>query len=327
MSRRVVFRADGNADIGYGHFIRTLGLASLINTEFECVFATQEPTPYQIEEIYNVCSGLIELSKSERHLDEFLSHLRDDDIVVIDDYTSDFDYQNTIRNKGCRVIYIDDHNDKHYVCDSLINNIPGFERDSFDLEDYTKLYLGTDYALLRKEFFNPVLRSVAKKHGTLFLSFGGSDSFNISEKLLIFINEISGFSEVNLMIGDGYKHYEKLSRFNNLNIYKNISAAEVASLIAEAEICVITASSLLNEASSIGSKILVGYFADNQIQPYNYFVENNLAVGLGDYRKIDLELFKKKLEEVRTASSLIENQRKKYRYQQEKNLKKVFYDV
>jgi UDP-2,4-diacetamido-2,4,6-trideoxy-beta-L-altropyranose hydrolase len=326
MKKRVVFRADGNAEIGYGHFIRTLGIASLINNDFECVFATQEPTEYQISEINKVCGHLICLKKTD-HLDVFLNHLRGDDIVVIDSYTFDFTFQLLIKDRGCKVIYIDDHNDKHYVCDALINNIPGFSKDSFDMQKYTKAYLGLDYALLRKEFFNPVLRKIRKNKNTVFLSFGGSDPLNISEKTIKFINLIFPLLKINLLIGDAYKYEDRLKNYNNVEVHKNIGALEVASLIAESEISIITASSLLNEVSCIGGKILVGYFAENQIQPYDYFVNNGLALGLGDLRNINLELLSLKLNEVINADFIIENQRKYYRYQQEDNLKRIFYDI
>jgi len=163
MKKRVVFRADGDAEIGYGHFIRTLGIAGLINEDFDCIYATQAPTEYQLNEIHKVCNGVIELSKDEKHFDEFLTHLKKEDIVVLDNYFFDFDYQLLIKAKGCKVVYIDDYNDRNYICDALINNIPGFPAESFTRKEYTKLYLGTDYALLRKEFFNPELRQIKER--------------------------------------------------------------------------------------------------------------------------------------------------------------------
>jgi UDP-2,4-diacetamido-2,4,6-trideoxy-beta-L-altropyranose hydrolase len=327
MTKKVIFRADGNSIIGYGHFIRTLGIAGLINNEFECVYATQTPSEYQISEINKVCNQIIVLSNNDSHLDEFLTYLSNGDIVVLDDYNVDSDYQMQIREKGCKLIYIDDHNDKNYVCDALINNIPGFLAESFKKEKYTKLYLGSDYALLRKEFFNPELRNIKKNKNSIFLSFGGSDFFNVSEKIIRYLNNIKTTFEINLLIGDGYKFFEKLTNFPNLKIHKNKSAAEVAQLIASSNLCIIPASSLLNEAASIGSNILIGYFADNQIQPYNYFVDNDLALGLGDYRSLDFLFFEKKLDQLANTDYLIENQKKVYHYQQEKNLKKIFYDI
>jgi UDP-2,4-diacetamido-2,4,6-trideoxy-beta-L-altropyranose hydrolase len=327
MKRKVVFRADGNFDIGYGHFIRTLGIAGLINKEFECIYATQIPTDYQLKEINKVCGKVIELSKSDSHFTEFIDHLEHGDIVVLDNYFFSSEYQSEIRNRGCKVIYIDDYNDKYYVCDALINNIPGFNPDSFVTSDYTKLYLGTDYALLRKEFFNPELRKIRKEKNTIFVSFGGGDVFNISEKILDFLMKINPAFKINLLIGDAYKFHDNLKRFKSLTTYKNISAGEVALLIAAADICIVPASSLLNEAASIGSKILLGYFTDNQIQPYEYFVSNDLALGVGDYRMVDLELFENKINQLGHADFLIDNQKKIYHYQQADNLKKIFYAV
>lgn len=327
MKRRVIFRADGNAEIGYGHFIRTIGIAGLIKKDFECVFATFSPTDYQLEEIYKNCDDLIELSDAGALFEEFLKYVRANDIVVIDSYSFSSAHQLEIRSKGCKVIYIDDHNDKHYVCDALINNIPGFPEDSFHKENYTKLFLGTDYALLRKEFFNPELRNITKKENTVFLSFGGSDIHNISQKIIEYLNRINPQFEINLLIGDAYQFFENLSEFKGLKIYKNINASEVAKLIAESGVIIIPASSLLNEASCIGSKILIGYFAENQLQPYNYFLKNELAIGVGDYRQVSFELFKSRMEEVISSGSMIEKQRYRYRYQQEQNLKNIFKHV
>lgn len=327
MKKRVVFRADGDAEIGYGHFIRTLGIAGLINEDFDCVYATRQPTEYQLNEIHKVCSGVIELSKDEQSLDEFLFYLKKDDIVVLDNYFFSSDYQLLIKAKGCKVVYVDDYNDRNYVCNALINNIPGFPPESFKKQDYTKLYLGTDYALLRKEFFNPGLRQIKKKENTIFISFGGGDFLNLSDKIIGFLNQINPDFEIHLLIGDAYKFGESLKKYNNITIHKNISAGEVALLIAGCKVCIIPASSLLNEAASIGSAILLGYFTENQIQPYDYFIANKMAIGLGDYRALDYNDFKDKFNTLADADFLFENQRKAYHYQQADNLKNIFYEI
>lgn len=327
MKQRVVFRADGNLELGYGHFIRSLGIAGLINKEYDCFFATQMPTDYQITEVNKVCIGIISLSPTENHYSEFLTYLKSDDIIVLDNYFFSSEYQLKIKNLGCKVIFIDDHNDKNYVCDALINNIPGFPAKSFKKRDYTKLYLGSDYALLRQEFYNPSLRQIKKEEKTIFLSFGGADFFNNSEKIIKFLNDIDSTFKINLLLGDAYLYFEDLKKYKNLTIYKNIGANEVALIMAESNICIVPASSLLNEVASIGSKILVGYFAENQKQPYNYFVKNDLAIGLGDLRELEFKSFCEKLEKVFQSDFLIDNQRKIYHYQQVSNLKKIFYDI
>ena len=52
--QKIYFRADAGAEIGYGHFIRTLALADMLKDDFSCVFVTQAPTIYQKSEARSV---------------------------------------------------------------------------------------------------------------------------------------------------------------------------------------------------------------------------------------------------------------------------------
>lgn len=327
MSPRVIFRADGNSSIGYGHFVRSLGVADLIKDEFDCIFAIKQPTDYQLKEIKNVCKDVIILEDSDNHFDQFLNYLQVEDIVFLDNYFFDDNYQLKIKKKSKKLIFVDDYNDKNYVCDVLINNIPGFMPNSFKTNGNTKLCLGIDYALLRKEFFDKNLRKINKNKNSFFIAFGGSDIFNISLKIITFLKEIDSSFEINLLIGDSYQYLQKLEKYNSVRVHKNISANKVANLIAKSEYCIVPSSSLLNETACIGSKVLTGYFADNQIQPYNYFVNNNLAIGLKDFRTLNSEIFNSKLNELIKSEFLIENQRKIYRFQQQENLINIFRNI
>jgi spore coat polysaccharide biosynthesis predicted glycosyltransferase SpsG len=200
IKRKVVIRADGNPLIGMGHFTRTLALAEILKDDFDCIFVTINPTKYQESEVLKHCKSLITLQDEAAHIDDFLEHLKGDEIVLLDNYNYTAEFQLQIKSKGCKVVYIDDFNDKHYVCDALINNIPGFEPESFKREEYTKLYLGIDYALLRKDFLKKEWRAFEKKENTIFLSFGGSDLNNLTIKFIEYLKTIDSHLEVNVLI-------------------------------------------------------------------------------------------------------------------------------
>lgn len=327
MRSKVVIRADGNREIGMGHFMRCIGIAEILKENFECNFFTTTPTEYQKVEVEKHCVKLVELPNDEKSQSSFVEYLKGDEIVLMDNYSFTSEFLLQVRNKGCKVVYIDDFNDKFYTCDVLINNIPGFARESFNTAPYTRLCLGTDYALLRKEFLNPHWRQATKIKDTVFMSFGGSDINNLSRKFTQFIKTALPSFTVDLLVGDVYSEDQIFSLFDHVNVYKNIPAEKVAELMASAQVCIVPASSLLNEAACIGSNILLGYFTENQRQPYNYFVANKLAVGLGDYRLADIELFKLKIQETIDADFLIGNQKKIYRGQQIENLKNIFFDA
>ena len=53
--KKIYFRADAGADIGYGHFIRSLSLASILKDKLECALFTQTPSAYQLKEAEGDC--------------------------------------------------------------------------------------------------------------------------------------------------------------------------------------------------------------------------------------------------------------------------------
>src|SRR5690554_1973465 len=122
-SKTLLFRADGNNQIGMGHYIRSLALAQMLKNHFNCAFAIQNPIPAQKKNIETACERIIELKTSNK--DEFLNFVSSQDIVVIDNYCFSTEYQRAIKSKGCKLVYIDDLNDKHYVADLIISNTIG----------------------------------------------------------------------------------------------------------------------------------------------------------------------------------------------------------
>ena len=78
--QKICFRADAGVDIGYGHFIRSLALADMLKDEFDCVFYTAEPNPYQIGEMQKVCS-YVSLPETTK-FDSFLTELDGSEIVA-----------------------------------------------------------------------------------------------------------------------------------------------------------------------------------------------------------------------------------------------------
>lgn len=56
MKKKAYFRADASAQIGYGHFVRSLALADILKDDFDCIVFSQTPSSYQYKEAENVCN-------------------------------------------------------------------------------------------------------------------------------------------------------------------------------------------------------------------------------------------------------------------------------
>ena len=106
--KKIIFRADGGSTIGMGHFIRTLALAEMLREDFYCIYATQSPSVYQINEIEKVCQEWINLPSDENHFPIFLNLLKGDEIVVLDNYYYTTDYQHRIKSVIRVVVLVQD---------------------------------------------------------------------------------------------------------------------------------------------------------------------------------------------------------------------------
>ena len=182
MKKRICFRADANAQVGFGHFIRTLALADMLKEDFDCVFYTADPTPYQIGELQKVCP-YVPLSDSTK-LEDFLASLTGSEIVVLDNYFYTEEYQKQIKDKGCKLVCIDDMHDRHYYSDVVINHAYGAKKEDYSIEPYTQLCLGLNYALLRKPFLEKLTK---KNRDSLLVCYGGLDIHNLTCKTLRFL--------------------------------------------------------------------------------------------------------------------------------------------
>ena len=281
MKQKVYFRADADQNIGYGHFIRTFALADMLKDDFDCVFYTQEPTEYQKKELSKVCP-YVALPSDDSKFNLFLNTLRGDEIVVLDNYFFTFEYELGIRGKGCKVVLIDNLHTRHTCADAVIGFLTGLEKASYSIEPYTKLYLGTNYTLLRR----PFLEKLNQKHRTItdnkrlnvVVSFGGSDKYGIAVSIA---NLLTGSARVNkiTIIGD---NSNGLIQNDRIIFRSGLTAEEMSEAFASNDVAILPASTTMLEAIACGIKIIGGYFVDNQLNNYHRYVKANAIIGCGD---------------------------------------------
>ena len=284
--RKICFRADASTAIGYGHFIRTLALADMLKDEYDCTFFTCHPTPYQVGEMEKVCPHVT--LHEEIHYNEFLSYLQGDEIVVLDNYFFTTDYQRAIKEKGCRLVCIDDMHDKHYVADVVINHALS-NKSLFDAEVYTQLCLGYDWALLRSSFLRlPQVQRKNKYVEKAVICFGGSVKNDLTNRFVSFLENEVTIKKIIAIVGDRYRS-ETRSCYSKVSYLRNLSASEISEVFRESDIAFVSASTVCLEALSQQIAVAAGYYVDNQEEIYAEYVANNLIYPLGDLLESDFE--------------------------------------
>ena len=284
MTRRVVFRADGNGNIGYGHVVRSLAIASMINELFDCCFATVNPPEFFRNEISSVCHQLVELK--DPFDDAFLNMIDKEDIIVLDNYYFTTDYQHKIRALGCSLVCIDDIQDKKYACDLVINHAPGLELNRFDICSYTSIKTGIEYAMLRQPFLSKRINSnFDKDKSRLFVCFGGADKHNIAFKIVeTILGKFPGQYSIDLLAGAStrieFEHDE-------LKIHHSLTSNQIVDIMDQCILAIVPASTILFEVCSRNVPAVTGYYVDNQELIYEGFKKAGLIIPYGNFNKLE----------------------------------------
>jgi UDP-2,4-diacetamido-2,4,6-trideoxy-beta-L-altropyranose hydrolase len=315
MLRRVILRADGNKLIGFGHIYRLLALADILQQNYYLILALYGVEDFIKAEISKYCNEVWvlngslpyktpdEISAADALSFDLNDKLTGDDIVILDGYYFGIEYQKAVKDLGCKLVCVDDLAVNSFVADVIINHAPGVASDCYKTEEYTKCYLGLDYAILRKPFFRPF--TLQQKNKDVFISLGGTDYFQITKHLLSILLKCETLNTLHVMYSSSYPeeliHYMQQME-NDLSgkvkLYKNLGAVEIVDLMDHCTFAFVSASTVLIEAFSRGLFCLAGYYSLNQKFIYNGFVGENKAIGLGDLMKVDEGTIRHGLKEV-----------------------------
>lgn len=275
MYNKIFFRADADAKIGFGHFIRTLALANMLRDDFECVFFTSSPTNYQIDEVKKICK-LIELPEGDSKFDEFLTYLTGTEIVFLDNYFFSSEYEKKIKNIGCRLIVLSTPTNHHFA--DVVLNYLETDYSKYSVEPYTKIYAGKEWTILRQPFLLP-FDDTKRKKDSVVISFGGTDQYCLTEKVIdnIKCKHISVIctSRINASRIQFFKEH-------GIDVYVDVSAETVAKEFETHEFAILSSSTICIEALSRGCKVLAGYYIDNQVNYYKYISDEKAVYPLGN---------------------------------------------
>lgn len=283
----IVLRADAGKTIGYGHFIRSLALAGYLKEDFNCIFCTfnpseLHPTKYQLDEISKICIYKhIAAASLEDYNNEFVNSLKGNEIVVLDNYYFQTEFQKKIRERGCRLVCIDDLHDRHMVADAVLTGCPLKESD-FSLEQYTKFYGGLQHSFLREPFL--LSRRKERENNQLkniVVAIGGADPYGLTGKTIDILCNIPHKLNIAVIAGDTVEIEADDNR--NVRIFHRLAAQEIVDLFNWADLGIFPASTICIEALACHLPIAAGWYVDNQKEFYQYGVTHGLFTPLGNF--------------------------------------------
>jgi UDP-2,4-diacetamido-2,4,6-trideoxy-beta-L-altropyranose hydrolase len=202
-SQTLVIRADSSVASGTGHVIRCLALAqSWQDQGGDVIFMMTQSTPAIEQSLSDEGMGLIHLSETpgSNKDAEYLSQIarkNDADWIVVDGYQFDESYQFAIKQADLKLVFVDDTGKcGHYFADIVLNqNVTAREGMYPRREAYTRLLLGADYVMLRREFarWHEWQRGFPIVAERILVTMGGSDPDALTLPLIRAFAEIRDF--------------------------------------------------------------------------------------------------------------------------------------
>lgn len=296
-------RADANREIGMGHVMRCLSVATALKERGQevCFILADESAAELLEgrgmRYYILGSDYRDMESELPVLERWLAEEKPQ-CLLIDSYYVSAKYLELLRQRT-RTVYLDDVNAFPYPVDILVNyNIYG------DLLPYREqasnsqmqFLLGTAYVPLRKEFQN-VKYSVRPDVRNVLITTGGSDKYNLAGKILEILLQdnrtgqfcyhvVSGAFNANL------PYLEALAgEHENIKIHQNVS--EMSELMQKCDVAITAGGSTMYELSAVGVPIICFSFVDNQERIVQTFADRGIVGYGGNYLTEKEELLEK----------------------------------
>lgn len=289
--------------------MRCIALAqSLKDTGAEVIFAVSESPANTLEKIKTEFDAVKIKSKpgSAKDAGETIEKAlaRNSKWIVTDGYHFDSKYQESIKEAGLKLLFIDDYGHCNKYCADIILNQNSYASEKYypEIDIFTRLLLGTRYTFLRREFmkyrnFKREIPGTAKK---VLVTMGGSDPLNTTLKVLNSLKKTpSSDLEVKIVIGGANPFLESIESEicrPNIQILKNVS--NMPELMSWADMVISGGGSTSWEICFLKLPNIIIYCADNQIPIAESLEKTGASVNLGRTNDVPEEMISDAVEKL-----------------------------
>jgi UDP-2,4-diacetamido-2,4,6-trideoxy-beta-L-altropyranose hydrolase len=312
----LLIRADASVTTGTGHVMRCLALAqSWQDAGGRVVFAMAEVTDavrlrISSEGMESVVVEAKAASADDARNTRELAQRCGADWVALDGYQFGAGYKDELRSGGQKLIFLDDEGiDDRSSADIVLNqNSDAVEEQYRGREPHTKLLLGTQYVLLRREFlkWRAQKKEISGSASRLLVTMGGSDPDNLSGMVIQALRSITGEGlHAMVLAGGSNPHFASLRDAVSKSagvVHLQASASNMPDLMAEADLAIIAGGGTLWELLYMSCPVLS--FSRNAVQSriLKDLHEKGVVHHLGDPGQVAPEMLARTISELAASS-------------------------
>lgn len=271
----IFFRVDASVEIGSGHVMRCLTLADLLkNEQVSISFICRKTEGHMAELIkqrgYQVIMLDYEPFDMQHDVKLMVNQTIDQqiDLLIIDHYGIDFEWEKEIRPYVKKILIIDDLANRRHDCDVLLDQnffLHMDRRYEGLVPKNCQLLLGPKYLLLRKEFYEVEKRSRTEVK-RIFVFFGGSDPTDETTKALHALRQLELKDiEIDVVVGVSNPKREEIERLCvEIGARFHCQVDNIAHFMAQADLALGAGGVTMWERCFVGLPSLVTIVAENQ---------------------------------------------------------------
>ncbi len=323
----LLIRTDAGIKTGTGHFMRCISLAQAWQDGGgRTIFLLGESAPQLEKRLVKEGTQILRQEAfpgSEEDALQTVAAARRENAswVVIDGYHFGAEFQEILKDGDFRCLFIDDYgHSEHYCADLVLNqNLSADVAPYVNREHYTQLMLGTEYALLRREFVRWCgwQRSVPDVARKILVTFGGGDPANVTLKAIRALRQIQLEGvEAKIIVGGSNPNFDSLREAVNGSSFRislEQDVTDMPDLMGWADAAISAAGSTCWELAFMGLPALLVSLADNQLPNAEGLAEKGAAVNLGWFEEVAVEGIAEALDQLMTAKGKREEMTKQGR--------------
>ncbi len=299
--KTVLIRADAGPEIGIGHIMRCLALAQgCHDCGIKPFFVSNALSAnlrirLESEGLEVISPDATTGSEEDTRATIDLAQQRKTEWIVIDGYSFDSNYHRRIKEASFKLLTIHDLPcAQECWADLIINSTPQAQAALYPHRHaHTKLLLGTDYILLRREFRRrrPNRLSTPPSTRRLLITLGGSDSKNATAMILKMIEHASlPPLEIRVVLGPENRHLQSLAQRSTLGTHRlwvEQNVSDMSELMFWADAAISAAGSTCWELAYMGVPMAMVITADNQVPIVEALQNAGAGISLGWFSKLN----------------------------------------
>ncbi len=261
--KKIHIFTEGGRKIGFGHITRCLALYQ--------GFCEKGLKPVIVvsgdESLDGLLSGVRVLRfdwLKERR--EALALVRGADIAVIDSYKAGLDFYREAASVVPVPVYVDDNKRLDYPRGVIVNGNVHADSLGFRKKPHSKYLLGTEYALMRREFWKCPRHVYSGTVSSIMVTFGGTDADNRTCAVLRILSKLYPDAVKRVVVTGAMRYARSIDaeRDSRTILEINPDAAGMKRIMVASDIAVSAGGQTTNELAAMGVPSVLFCVADNQ---------------------------------------------------------------